>query len=45
VRDAVNNASSDFTKVVTKTSDSIKNALNGSNDDDNNEDGGEGATP
>jgi hypothetical protein len=42
VRDAVTKASSDIKKVVTKVSDSIKTALTGSNDDDNNEDGGEG---
>ena len=39
VRDAVNNASSDITKAVTKVSDSIKNALRGKDDDG---DGGEG---
>ena len=39
VRDAVNNASSDITKAVTKVSDGIKNALRGKDDDG---DGGEG---
>ena len=39
VRDAVNNASSDITKAVTKVSDSVKNALRGKDDDG---DGGEG---
>jgi PE-PPE domain len=42
VRDAVKNASSNFTKVVTKVSDSVKQALSGDNDDDDNGDGGEG---
>ncbi len=42
VRDAVKNASSDFTKVVTKVSDSVKQALSGDNDDDDTGDGGEG---
>jgi hypothetical protein len=44
VRDAVNNASSDIKKVVTKVSDTIKTALTGGNDDDNNNngEGGEG---
>ena len=35
VRDAVKNASGDITKVVTKVSDSVKQALSGGNDDDN----------
>ena len=39
VRDAVNNASSDITKAVTKVSAGIKNALRGKDDDG---DGGEG---
>ena len=44
VRDAVKNANSDITKVVTRVSDSLKHALSGGKkDDDNNEDGGEGA--
>jgi hypothetical protein len=34
VRDAVQNASGDITKVVTKVSDSVKQALSGGNDDD-----------
>ena len=42
VRDAVTKASSDITKVVTKVSDSVKQALSGGKDDDNNGDGGEG---
>ena len=41
VRDAVKNASSDITKVVTKVSASIKQALSGGKDDDTG-DGGEG---
>ena len=41
VRDAVKNASSDITKVVTKVSASIKQALSGGNDDDTG-DGSEG---
>ena len=41
VRDAVKQASSDITKVVTKVSDSVKQALSGGNDDDTG-DGGEG---
>ena len=41
VRDAINNASTDITKVVTKVSDSVKQALSGGNDDDTG-DGGEG---
>jgi len=44
VRDAVKNANTDITKVVTRVSDSLKHALSGGKkDDDNNEDGGEGA--
>ena len=44
VRDAVKKASSDIKKVVTKVSDSIKTALSGGNDhDDDDGDGGEGA--
>ena len=43
VRDTVTKASSDIKKVVTKVSDSIQTALSGGKDDDNNEDGGEGA--
>ena len=43
VRDMVTKASSDIKKVVTKVSDSIETALSGGKDDDNNEDGGEGA--
>ena len=42
VRDAVKNASSDITKVVTKVSASVKQALSGGNDDDDTGDGGEG---
>ena len=42
VRDAVNKASSDITKVVTKVSASVKQALSGGNDDDNDGDGSEG---
>ena len=42
VRDAVKNASSDITKVVTKVSDSMNKALSGGKDDDNKGDGGEG---
>ena len=41
VRDAVTKASTDITKVVTKVSDSMKQALSGGNDDDTG-DGGEG---
>jgi hypothetical protein len=40
VRDAVKNASSDITKVVTKVSDSVKTALSGGTDDDNDGDRG-----
>ena len=44
VRDAVTNANSAITKVVTRVSDSLKHALSGGKkDDDNNADGGEGA--
>ena len=43
VRDTVTKASSDIETVVTKVSDSIQTALSGGEDDDNNEDGGEGA--
>ena len=43
VRDTVTKASSDIKKIVTKVSDSIQTALSGGKDDDNNEDGGEGA--
>ena len=44
VRDTVTKASSDIKKVVTKVSDSIKTALSGGkDDDDDNGDGGEGA--
>jgi hypothetical protein len=43
VRDTVTTASSDITKVVTKVSDRIQTTLSGGKDDDNNEDGGEGA--
>ena len=42
VRDAVKNASRDITKVVTKVSDSVKTALSGGTDEDNDGDGGEG---
>ena len=35
-------ASSDIKKVVTKVSDSIKNALSGGKDDDDNANGGAG---
>jgi hypothetical protein len=42
VRDAVKNASSDITKVVTKVSASVKQALSGDNDDDDTGDGSEG---
>jgi hypothetical protein len=42
VRDTVDNASSDITKLVTTVSDSIKNALSGGNDDDDKGDAGEG---
>ena len=42
VRDAVKNASSDITKVVTKVSDSMNKALSGGKEDDDNGDGGEG---
>ena len=42
VRDAIKNASSDITKVVTKVSDSVKQALGGGTDDDDTGDGGEG---
>jgi PE-PPE domain len=45
VRDAVKNASTDITKIVTKVSDGVKQALNGGNDDDDTGDGGEGAAP
>ena len=41
VRDAIKNASSDITKVVTKVSDSVKQALSGGTDDDDTGDGGE----
>jgi len=41
-RDAVNKASSDIKKVVTKASDSIRKASSGGKDDDNNGDRGEG---
>jgi hypothetical protein len=44
VRDAVEQASSDMKKVVTKVSDSRKTALRGGKDDDDHGDGGEGAT-
>ncbi len=39
MRDAFKNASSDITKVVTKVSDSVKQALSGDNDDDDTGDG------
>ena len=39
---AVTTDNGDIKKVVTKVSDSIKTALSGGKDDDNNEDGGEG---
>jgi hypothetical protein len=42
VRDAVTKASTDFTKVVTKVSASVKQALSGGNHDDDTGDGGEG---
>ena len=42
VRDGFKSASTDITKVVTKVSDSIKQALSGGNDDDDTGDGGEG---
>ena len=42
VRDAVKNASSDITKVVTKVSDNMNKALSGGKDDDDKGDGGEG---
>ena len=42
VRDALNNASTDITTVVTKVSDSMKQALSGSADDSD-QGGGEGA--
>ena len=42
VRDAVKKASSDITKVVTKVSASVKQALSGGNDDDDTGDGSEG---
>ncbi len=42
VRDAVTKASTDFTKVVTKVSASVKQALSGGNDDDDTGDGSEG---
>ena len=45
VRDAIKNASTDITKVVTKISASVKQALSGGNDDDNDGDSGEGAAP
>jgi hypothetical protein len=45
VRDAVENASADITKVVTKVSDSIEQAVDGVKDDDNDGDSGEGAAP
>jgi PE-PPE domain len=44
VRDAIKNASTGITKVVTKVSDRVKQALSGGNDDDTG-DGGEGAAP
>ena len=40
VRDAVKNASRDITKVVTKVSDSVKTALSGGTDEDNDGDRG-----
>jgi hypothetical protein len=45
VRDAIKNASSDITKVVTKVSASVKQALSGGNDDDETGDGSEGGAP
>ena len=42
VRDGFKSASTDITKVVTKVSDSIKQALSGGADDDDTGDGGEG---
>ena len=41
VRDAVTKASTDFTKVVAKVSDSVKQALSGGNDSDDTGDGSE----
>jgi hypothetical protein len=45
VRDAVKNASTEITKIVTKVSDGVKQPLSGGNDDDETGDGGEGAAP
>jgi hypothetical protein len=42
VRDALNNASTDITTVVTKVSDSMKQALSGGTDDSD-QGGGAGA--
>jgi hypothetical protein len=42
VRDALNNASTDITKSVTKVSDSMKQALSGGTDDSD-QGGGAGA--
>ena len=42
-RDAVNKASSDIKKVVSKVSDSMDKALSGGTDDVNHADGSEGA--
>jgi hypothetical protein len=45
VRDAVKNASTEITKIVTKVSDGVTQALSGGNDDDDTGDGGAGAAP
>jgi hypothetical protein len=45
VRDAVKQASSDIRRAVSSVSDSIKQAVDGANHDDNDGDSGEGAAP